>query len=328
MVAGRTDWRYNAAAARPPTTMGSETPLSARPQNGSVPMKVMHLRYAGTCPCGAELPAGAKAGWDTDRRTVVCATCLASQPSTKTTLPPSAVPEPTDMRAGPALRERAQADAGASLTREYDRRMAKRDERVRSRLPRLGPLLLAVFDESQSTKAFKQGAEGERRAVKRLLESSDDDVHFLVNRKLGHGRRDGDIDVIAVSSSGVWVVDVKRYADAKVRTEKRGGLFSQRTEHLLVRGRDADHLLAGIDKQVSAVTTALQADSTLSAVPVLPVLCFVDSELPIIGRAVVRGVRLLSPKGLSKSIRESHGPLGPEAVDHVVEWLDAALPLA
>ena len=96
----------------------------------------------------------------------------------------------------------AKAEAGASLTREYDRLLAKRDERVRARLPRLGPLLLAVFDESQSTKAFKQGAEGERRAVKRLLESSGDDVHFLVNRKLGRCRRDGDIDVIAVSSSG------------------------------------------------------------------------------------------------------------------------------
>lgn len=291
-------------------------------------MKVMRLRYAGTCPCGAKVPAGAKAGWDTDARTVVCATCLATRSSTVTTPPPSAVPEPTDAEAGPTLRERAQADAGTSLMREYDRRKARRDERVRSRMPRLGPLLLAVFDESQSTKAFKQGAEGERRAVKRLLESSGDQVHFLVNRKLGHGRRHGDIDVIAVSSSGVWVIDVKRYADARVRAEKRGGLFSQRTEHLLVRGRNADHLLAGIEKQVSAVTTALLTDSTLSAIPVLPVLCFVDAELPIIGRLVVRGVPLLSPKGLSKSIRESHGPLGPEAVDHIVERLDAALPSA
>ena len=301
---------------------------SATQENDSVPMKVMRLRYAGTCPCGAEVPAGANAGWDTDARTVVCATCLATRSSTVTTPPPSTVSEATDVRAGPPLRERAQADAGASLTREYDRRMAKRDERVRSRLPRLGPLLLAVFDESQSTKAFKQGAEGERRAVKRLLESSGDQVHFLVNRKLGHGRRDGDIDVIAVSSSGVWVVDVKRYADAKVRSEKRGGLFGPRTEHLLVRGRNADHLLAGIPKQVVAVTIALQTEATLSAAPVLPVLCFVDAELPIIGRVVVQGVSLLSPQGLSKSIRESHGPLDPQAVDHIVERLDTALPSA
>ena len=44
----------------------------------------------------------------------------------------------------------AQTNAGASLNREYERRMARRDERVRGRLPHLGPLLLAVFDESQS----------------------------------------------------------------------------------------------------------------------------------------------------------------------------------
>ena len=291
-------------------------------------VQVMRLRYAGTCSCGVDVPAGAQAGWDTDARIVVCGACL-PKPSMEANTPPArTAPQPVAADTVQTLRERAQAEAGASLSREYDRRMAKRDERVRARLPRLGPLLLAVFDESQSTKAFKQGAEGERRAVKRLLESSGDDVHFLVNRKLGRGRRDGDIDVIAVSSSGIWVIDVKRYADAKVRTEKRGGLFSERTEHLLVRGRNADQLLAGMDKQVSAVSAVLLTDTTLLAVPIQPVLCFVDADLPIVGRLVVRGVPLLSPKGLSKSIRETHGPLDSVTVDRIAGCLEAGLPAA
>jgi hypothetical protein len=212
--------------------------------------------------------------------------------------------------------------------REYERRMDHRDDRVRARLPRLGPLLLAVFDESQTTRAFKQGAEGERRAVKRLLESGGDDVHFLVNRKLGHGRRDGDIDVVAISSMGVWVIDVKRYADAKVGIEKRGGLFSERTEHLLVRGRDSDHLLLGMEKQVAAVNSVLSRDEFPAETPVLPVLCFVDAQLPLVGQLTVRDIRVLGPKRLSKLIRASVGSLNPADIDRVAKELDAALPPA
>jgi hypothetical protein len=42
-----------------------------------VPVKVMRLRYAGECSCGAVLAAGSTAGWDTDARRVVCSACLA-----------------------------------------------------------------------------------------------------------------------------------------------------------------------------------------------------------------------------------------------------------
>lgn len=293
-----------------------------------VTVKVMRLRYAGTCVCGAAVPAGAMAGWNSAARQVICARCLDASTDSEVNEPAAFAPTPVEANPGQERAELAQSNAGASLTQEYERRMARRDERVRARLPRLGPLLLAVFDESQSTKAFKQGAEGERRAVKRLLDSSGEGVHFLVNRRLGSGRRDGDIDVLAISPAGVWIIDVKRYADAKVRTEKTGGLFSPRTEHLLIRGRNADKLLEGMGKQVDAVSSALGSDASWEAVPLLPVLCFVDADLPLVGRLAARGVRIVGPKSLARDIRESGGPVAPAMVELVATHLDAALPNA
>ncbi len=101
--------------------------------------------------------------------------------------------------------------------------MARREDRVKQRLPRIGGLLLRIFDEAPSTKAFKKGADGERVAIKKLLSDSGPNVLFLVNRRLGVGRRDGDVDVVAVSAAGVLVIDVKRYAEANVRVEREGG---------------------------------------------------------------------------------------------------------
>ena len=73
--------------------------------------------------------------------------------------------------------------------------------------------------------AFSKGAVGERRVAARLEELSGPGVLFLHNRRLGAGRRDGDVDHMALTSGGVFVIDAKRYKNAKVRIRRSGGLF-------------------------------------------------------------------------------------------------------
>ena len=141
--------------------------------------------------------------------------------------------------------------------REYERRSAKREERIRSAHPRLGGFLLAVTNEPASTRAFKIGAEGERKAAERLLGRCSDEVAFLLNRSLGRGRRDGDIDVLAIGPAGVYVADVKHYKDKKVEVRRSGGLLSVRREQLYIGGRDRTSLLDSVSKQLDAVRTAL-----------------------------------------------------------------------
>ena len=65
-------------------------------------------------------------------------------------------------------------DPGSSLQAEYERRSAARESRVRASHPRIGGLLLAVFNEPATTTAFSKGAVGERRVAARLAELSGD----------------------------------------------------------------------------------------------------------------------------------------------------------
>lgn len=293
-------------------------------QEGPSSVRLMRLRYPGKCDCGAEVDAGTRAGWDTERRAVVCPTCLKEdgEANAQEVAQPMAEPEPRQ-----SLQERAEQDAGASLAAEYERRMARREERVRQRLPRIGGLLLKIFDEAPSTRAFKKGADGERAAIKRLLNDSGPDALFLVNRRLGPGRRDGDIDVLAVTPAGVLVIDVKRYANAKVRVERHGGLFSERRDVLMVRGRDSSRLLDGLDKQTAAVTETV-ARGPVPNISVAGALCFVDADLPLFGQLRARGYVVDTPKGIAKNLRETSGALtGPE-VEAIADHLDGALPPA
>jgi hypothetical protein len=108
---------------------------------------------------------------------------------------------------------------------------------------------------------------------------------FLHNRRRGAGARSGDIDHIAVTASGVYVLDAKNYANARVRVRRIGGIFSARKEQLLLNGRDRTKLLDSLDKQFLAVSAALEGRS----IPVTAMLCFVGADLPFIRVAAGQG---------------------------------------
>lgn len=148
-------------------------------------------------------------------------------------------------------------DPGGSLQAEYERRSVAREARVRGRFPRMGGLLLALFEDPASTKAFSKGAEGERRVAARLAELSGPGVLFLHNRKLGRGRRDGDVDHVALTAGGVFVIDAKQYKNAKVRVRRTGGLLLPVREQLMVNGRDRSKLMASVSRQREAVCEAV-----------------------------------------------------------------------
>src|SRR5665811_298720 len=52
--------------------MGESTRERATSGSG----RVIRLRYAGRCGCGAQLPAGSTAGWNADAHSVTCLDCL------------------------------------------------------------------------------------------------------------------------------------------------------------------------------------------------------------------------------------------------------------
>jgi hypothetical protein len=215
--------------------------------------------------------------------------------------------------------------AGASARREYQRRAAKREQRVRSAHPKLGGLILALSDEPQSTRAWDRGARGEELLAKRLDALSDRGVLLLHDRRIPGSR--ANIDHIAVSAAGIFVIDAKRYA-GRPHLRVEGGPLRPRTETLLVGRRDCTKLLAGMTKQTDLVRAVLAQQPEFADLPVRGMLCFVEADWPLIGGAFTTGgVDVLSPAKAADKITAA-GPLPDETVSEVHRRIATAFPTA
>lgn len=107
--------------------------------------KRLRLRRAGRClVCEHELAVGDEAVWHRDIRQVTCVGCR---------LDDGAVLE---------------GNAGASALREYERQHQRRENHARKKLGTLGALLARMIAEPTSTKAWRQGANGEVRSAARV----------------------------------------------------------------------------------------------------------------------------------------------------------------
>jgi hypothetical protein len=140
--------------------------------------------------------------------------------------------------------------AGASARREFERRRANREERIRTEHPRLGGFILAVSQEKQSTKAWDVGALGEERLGRRLNQLASERLRLLHDRRVPGGK--ANIDHVAVTPSGIYVIDAKKYK-GRPHLGIEGGLFRPRVERLLVGTRDCTRLVDGMIKQVGVV---------------------------------------------------------------------------
>jgi hypothetical protein len=237
--------------------------------------------------------------------------------------------EPPDRSASPTVPViPEQPDAGgASAQREYEKRAARREERIRTQHPRLGGLLLALSKEPSSTRVWAQGAAGERAVASKLDELAAEHVIALHDRRMR--RPDGtlsraNIDHLAITPSGVWVIDAKTHQGA-LEVRRSGGLFSPRVETLYIGGRDRTSLVHGLLKQVAAVRTDLETAN--ADVPVRGALCFVGTELPWFGSSRIADVPLVGRRGLAKLLR-SAGDLRSADRDAVAAFLDRRFPRA
>ena len=280
--------------------------------DGGIDEKNMRLRYAGVCRiCQTQLPARTEAIYERRTKTVRCVDHDAGTQAES---------------AAVGVLESAVVDvvesgtAGASARREFERRKAKREERIRAKHPRLGGLILALSDERQSTTAWDVGAAGEERLGKGLDRLAWDTVRLLHDRRIPKSR--ANIDHLAVTASGVYVIDAKKYR-GRPHLKVEGGLFRPREERLLVGSRDCTKLVEGVLKQVDVVRELLDIE-----VPVHGVLCFVEADWPLIGGAfTTRGVRALWPRRLYPQL-ETEGPVAAETVAEVHRKLARALPAA
>lgn len=252
--------------------------------------KRMKLRYAGLCRrCGTELPARAEAIYERKTKTVRCVEC------------PTKVQGVAELHQVKALAVDAPPEevgiAGTSARREYERRKAKDEEQLRQKWGKLGGIAVAVSDEKLSTKAWAKGAIGEERLGARLDSLVSASFAVLHDRRIPGTK--ANIDHIAITPAGIWVIDAKRY---KGRPELKieGGILRPRVEKVMVGRRDSTRLVDGVLKQVDLVRDVVED------LPVIGALCFVEADWPLIGGAfATRGVHVLWPKRLEKFLSET-----------------------
>lgn len=285
--------------------------------------KFMELRRFDRCAeCDAELALGTEAYWLKSRRVVVCTACYVA-PET------SAGPADAPLSSEPADHPPAGV-AGGSAQREYDKRaqreMARKQQAVtddeewratiRAERPVLGRIVTAftpkpqVGPESQSTAAWKTGADGERRVAEVLADVPGIEV---LHDRLVPGQRRANIDHIVVGPAGVFVVDAKKYSG---RLEVRDvGSWFRLDERLYVAGRDRSKTIDGVLGQVEVVRAALGDE--LGEIPVSGVLCFIGCDWGLRMKAKeLKGVKIVWPLALPDLVSIA-GPyaarLGPVA---------------
>jgi hypothetical protein len=190
-----------------------------------------------------------------------------------------------------------------SAQREYERRHAVRERRVREKHPKIGGFVLAVTDDPQSTKAWAQGAEGEASTGRWLgALGNTGAAAVLHDRRLPRSR--ANIDHLAVTPTAVFVIDSKRYR-GRVEQRGTGSLFKPGPPALFVNGRDRTALAAGVVRQVEAVRAAL-AGHGHEEVQVVGALLFTEGDFSLFAKPfTINAVEVHWPRSLAKRLRQA-----------------------
>lgn len=275
--------------------------------------RLIRLRYAAVClSCQADLDPGARGWWGGDAKAVRCETCAGDDEQSS----PLEVP-PAPIESG---------SAGASAQRAYDRRRARADDQkaaMKARHPILGRIVAATMSEPHSTTSWSTGAHGERHLGAHLDSLADAGVIALHDRRIPGSR--ANIDHIAITPSGIWVIDAKRYKGCTVELRDKGGWLAPNMR-LYVDGRDRTSLVSAMRRQVGTVWAAIGPVEETG--PVRPALCFVDAYFSLLGRPLVLdGVLIATVRALKKRLVKE-GPLGPDEVEQLARRLSERLPPA
>jgi len=298
-------------------------------------VRILALRRSDVCVCcGSVLAVGDRAAWDNVAKKVTCLPCLNSVPES---LPSSGEVEP---RVG--SREIEWGVGGRSVAREAARRSERHRQRqehriaadrewrvrVKAERPFTGRLQAALTPMArvqpvpQHIQAWAAGTKGEQ-VVGEVLEAIPGIIALHDRRKPGTR---SNIDHIAVTSAGVWVIDTKVRTGKKLEYRDKGGLFS-RDERLIIGGRDETRLVEGMAWQIEAVRRA--GAELLSDIAVRPALCFVDATLGLLDRRpwTVRGV-VVCWRACLPDLLLRPGPLDGQRMTEIAECIISRLPPA
>jgi hypothetical protein len=244
------------------------------------------------CVCRVDLAAGVTATWDSASRTVTCESCSASDAPTDAPVVEVVEVEIDIGVAGASARAKGEALRAEQLARR---------EALKERHPIVGRIGIAMAGPPTAGSSWLKGAVGEELFGAALESMRDEGVLPLHDRRIP--RSSANIDHLAVTPNGIWVIDPKRY-DGKVEVVNKGGWFRPDIR-LVVNGRDRTKLVDGVHKQRAHVRATLKGTAFEDA-PVYGALCFVDSTWPWFSKPkTVDGVVISWGKALRPMLTEA-----------------------
>lgn len=280
------------------------------------------------------MAAGERAGWDSSTKKVTCMSCLGSASL--------AGPSGDQVNPGPSASPLDRGTAGRSVTFEAERRSERhrrqQEDRVaadrewRSQVqaehPFAGRFLTAITPKVQAqrapqhVRAWVSGAPGEQKVGAAL----DGISGIIVLHDRHKPRSRSNIDHVAVTPAGVWVIDAKVRAGKKLEFRNKGGLLG-RDERLIVGGRDETKLVDDMAWQVQTVYDAC-AD-LLGDTVVRPALCFVDATTGLLDRRpwMVRGV-VVCWRAVLPDLLLRPGPFDEQRMIEIAQRIAGQLPAA
>ncbi|NNN14061.1 MAG: NERD domain-containing protein, partial [Acidimicrobiaceae bacterium] len=196
----------------------------------------------------------------------------------------------------------SQADeAGASAMKKYEYLHEKRDLALVKRWGRLAPIARALTSDPITTRVWAQGAVGEEVLGRQLSDDFSGKYIVLHDRRIKGTR--ANIDHMVLASSGIWIIDAKRYTGVVERRRARDG---SKKQHLFIDGRDRHKLVDGMAFQLDRVKKVTEDFADL---PLFGVLCFVEtswwSQLPLeLEGVLMTRYKWLKPRIESGSILE------------------------
>lgn len=165
-------------------------------------------------------------------------------------------------------------NAGASARREYEKRVANREERVLNRFPRIGKYLLAILPLENSTTAWSKGATGEEKIGEFLNNYCAKNDSIVLHDLAIPGSR-ANIDHILITNFGVFVIDSKNY-QGMIEIRDKGDFINGYREELYVGGRRQQNLISGMHKQLTVLKKFLGDE-----IPLNGILAFYQGEFPV-----------------------------------------------
>lgn len=279
---------------------------------------VQKLRYAGKCAvCLTGVAAGQSAHWNRQRKTIMCLACGDGQGLVQSGAAGASAEAMALRRAQQEAERKEQFDAKQdALQAAYEAR--------RPFLSRLFPYRRWLYKPAQpnASKAWSKGAEGEKKVAAQLDMFSGPDRYLTLHDRRIPGSA-SNLDHLAVSAEGVWIIDAKNF-NGPVRKVNKGGLLRP-DYRLIVNGRDRTKLVESLIRQIGHVSTSLAGVANPKPIQVIGALCFVDRDK--MQAFDVQGVLVTGQIRLSGRLMDD-GPLDREQRIQVHRHLAAAFPPA